>query len=221
MEISSMIQSPHDLLQGSSKKRRISSKIRTTENVNSNSSEAFYITDLLETSQLRSRTTTPLIQPSMHPIPCRRGKWGSEEWAYAQRLVQDFQAGLLPLENGTSLRTLLATALNCDPMRISKKFVGRDCIGKQLYKRNVDAVVHLSATHTADAHQQHLLDLERVFLKKVKRQPGRQPRRMKPTVEEDSAPPLPISAVTASMLDPTNLCILSLISSEAAVVPEL
>ena len=93
--------------------------------------------------------------------------------------------------------------------------------GKQLYKRNVDAVAHLSATHTADAHQQHLLDLERVFLKKVKRQPGRQPRRMKPTVEEDSAPPLPISAVTASMLDPTNLCILSLISSEAAVVPEL
>jgi hypothetical protein len=130
MEISSMIQSPHDLLQGSSKKRRISSKIRTAENVSSNSSEAFYNTDLLETSQSSSRTTTPLIQPSIHPIPCRRGKWGSEEWAYAQRLVQDFQAGLLPLENGTSLRTLLATALNCDPMRISKKFVGRDCIGE-------------------------------------------------------------------------------------------
>lgn len=47
------------------------------------------------------------------------------------RLIQEFKAGLLPLTDGTTLRTFLSIMLNCDPMRISKKFVGSNCIGKQ------------------------------------------------------------------------------------------
>jgi len=60
----------------------------------------------------------------------RRGKWTSEEEAYANRLIYEFKQGLLPLTEGTTLRTFLSKLLNCDPMRISKKFVGANCIGK-------------------------------------------------------------------------------------------
>ena len=60
----------------------------------------------------------------------RRGKWTLEEQAYADRLIRDFEAGLLPLENGATLRAYLSKKLNCDPMRISKKFAGAKCLGK-------------------------------------------------------------------------------------------
>jgi len=60
----------------------------------------------------------------------RRGKWTTEEEAYANRLIYEFKLGLLPLTDGTTLRTFLSKLLNCDPMRISKKFVGQNCIGK-------------------------------------------------------------------------------------------
>jgi hypothetical protein len=60
----------------------------------------------------------------------RRGKWSPEEQAYADRLIHDFEAGILPLENGATLRAYLSKKLNCDPMRISKKFAGDKCLGK-------------------------------------------------------------------------------------------
>lgn len=60
----------------------------------------------------------------------RRGKWTAEEEQYANRLIYEFKLGLLPLTDGTTLRTFLSKLLNCDPMRISKKFVGQNCIGK-------------------------------------------------------------------------------------------
>jgi hypothetical protein len=60
----------------------------------------------------------------------RRGKWTAEEESYANRLIYEFKLGLLPLTDGTTLRTFLSKLLNCDPMRISKKFVGQNCIGK-------------------------------------------------------------------------------------------
>jgi len=60
----------------------------------------------------------------------RRGKWTTEEENYANRLIYEFKLGLLPLTDGTTLRTFLSKLLNCDPMRISKKFVGSNCIGK-------------------------------------------------------------------------------------------
>lgn len=55
-----------------------------------------------------------------------------QEEEYANRLIQEFKSGLLPLTDGTTLRTFLSKLLNCDPMRISKKFVGSNCIGKQV-----------------------------------------------------------------------------------------
>jgi hypothetical protein len=67
---------------------------------------------------------------STEKVALRRGKWTTEEEHFALRLIEEFKAGLLPLTDGTTLRTFLSKLLNCDPMRISKKFVGDNCIGK-------------------------------------------------------------------------------------------
>lgn len=75
----------------------------------------------------------------------RRGKWTPEEEAYANRLIQEFKAGLLPLTDGTTLRTFLSKLLNCDPMRISKKFVGNNCIGKQVFRRRTAEINKLTS----------------------------------------------------------------------------
>lgn len=60
----------------------------------------------------------------------RAGKWTADEDNLANQLVTDFENGSLDdCEDGTTLRSYLARKLNCQPMRISKKFAGR-CIGK-------------------------------------------------------------------------------------------
>ena len=38
----------------------------------------------------------------------RRGKWTQEEENYANRLIHEFKLGLLPLTDGTTLRTFLS-----------------------------------------------------------------------------------------------------------------
>jgi hypothetical protein len=63
-------------------------------------------------------------------LDVRRGKWTEEEEMYALRLIAEFKEGTLPLAEGTTLRTFLSKLLRCDPMRISKKFVGNNSIGK-------------------------------------------------------------------------------------------
>ena len=78
------------------------------------------------------------------PYPLRRGKWTTEEESYANRLIHEFKSGLLPLTDGTTLRNFLSKLLNCDPMRISKKFVGNNCIGKQVFRRRVPEINRLT-----------------------------------------------------------------------------
>lgn len=63
----------------------------------------------------------------------RRGKWTVEEEAYVARVIQDFNSGFLDAPAGTTLRTYLSDKLNCDPMRITKKFTGEACIGKRVF----------------------------------------------------------------------------------------
>jgi lambda repressor-like predicted transcriptional regulator len=98
--------------------------------------------------------------------PLRRGKWTPEEEAYANRLIQEFKAGLLPLTDGTTLRTFLSKLLNCDPMRISKKFVGSNCIGKQVFRRRTADINRLTAEQIQQSRAE-LSDLERRFLERV------------------------------------------------------
>lgn len=98
--------------------------------------------------------------------PLRRGKWTPEEEAYANRLIQEFKAGLLPLTDGTTLRTFLSKLLNCDPMRISKKFVGSNCIGKQVFRRRGADVTNMSPAEIEKTRFE-LSELEKKFLDRV------------------------------------------------------
>jgi hypothetical protein len=96
----------------------------------------------------------------------RRGKWTAEEEAYANRLIQEFKGGLLPLTDGTTLRTFLSKLLNCDPMRISKKFVGGNCIGKQVFRRRTAEINRLTSEQIQQSRAE-LSELERRFLERV------------------------------------------------------
>ncbi len=62
----------------------------------------------------------------------RKGKWSIEEEEYATAIIDQFTAGNVDITEGTTLRAYLAEKLNCDPMRITKKFNGPDCLGKRV-----------------------------------------------------------------------------------------
>jgi len=63
----------------------------------------------------------------------RRGKWTFEEERFTERIIEDFSTGILDLKQGTTLRNFLSSALNCDPMRITKKYTGDYSIGKRVF----------------------------------------------------------------------------------------
>jgi hypothetical protein len=56
-----------------------------------------------------------------------------EEEEYTSRIIHHFSTGLLTLPEGTTLRSYLAEKLNCDPMRITKKYAGASCLGKRVF----------------------------------------------------------------------------------------
>jgi len=72
-------------------------------------------------------------KPKKSKANLRKGKWTAEEEEYTTRIIQHFRTGLLALPNGHTLRSFLAEKLNCDPMRITKKFSGASCLGKRVY----------------------------------------------------------------------------------------
>eukprot|EP01041_Mallomonas_annulata_P004580 gene4580-9102_t len=94
----------------------------------------------------------------------RKGKWTDEEEKYTKRLISAFNQGLLSLSAGTTLRCFLSEKLNCDPMRISKKFAGSSCIGKQVYNP-CDPTPE--TTELMKSVQDEINHLEELFLAKV------------------------------------------------------
>ena len=56
-----------------------------------------------------------------------------EEEEYTTRIIHYFSTGLLTLPEGSTLRSYLADKLNCDPMRITKKYAGASCLGRRAY----------------------------------------------------------------------------------------
>ncbi len=72
----------------------------------------------------------PTHQGKMH---MRRGKWTIEEERYAQKIIECFDAGIINIKEGTTLRSCLSLYLSCDGMRISKKFSGKSCLGKRVF----------------------------------------------------------------------------------------
>ena len=93
----------------------------------------------------------------------RSGKWIPEEEEYCNRLVEEFTEGLIPLQEGVTLRSVLSRFLRCDPMRISKRFTGSNSIGKRVYKRDMDAVANLKPGYLANTRRE-LAALEQVYL---------------------------------------------------------
>ncbi|OQS04400.1 hypothetical protein THRCLA_03357 [Thraustotheca clavata] len=69
-------------------------------------------------------------------MPLRRGAWSQEENQYAQKLIELFTQGHMPIMEGTPLRSFLAMALHCHTMRISKKFVRDSSVGKITFRRD-------------------------------------------------------------------------------------
>lgn len=96
------------------------------------------------------------------PSSLRRGKWTQEEEDFANKIIHDFKHGKLPLAEGTTLRTFLSKVLNCDPMRISKKFVGKNCVGKQVFRGS-----HSVAVENFDYDNSELAELEKKFFSKL------------------------------------------------------
>jgi hypothetical protein len=60
----------------------------------------------------------------------RKGKWSADEHKYANMMMKQFQMGALPLVDGLHLRGFIANLLQCDPLRVTKKYSGH-AIGKQ------------------------------------------------------------------------------------------
>lgn len=96
----------------------------------------------------------------------RKGKWTAEEEKYTNKVIEVFNAGLLKLgdhEKGITLRAYLADKLECDPMRITKKYTGASCLGKRVYHydpANVNAA-------EAEKARVELEELEKAFHEKL------------------------------------------------------
>lgn len=97
------------------------------------------------------------------PLTLHQGKWTPEEEEYVECLIAEFRSGQLPLAEGTSLRIFLSKMLNCNPMRISKKFVNSNYNGKQLYVRKPNTLPQEEVVK----RRERLQELEKKFLKRV------------------------------------------------------
>lgn len=97
----------------------------------------------------------------------RRGKWTVEEETYVARVIQDFNSGFLNAPAGTTLRSYLSEKLQCDPMRITKKFTGDSCIGKRVFH---PAVRNPSNAAAIDKAQAELESLERRWRRRLEMQ---------------------------------------------------
>lgn len=79
-------------------------------------------------NMIEVKTPDELLAPK-----ARRGKWTAEEEIFVERIVEDFNLGILDVQQGTTLRNFLSCVLNCDPMRITKKYTGNSSIGKRAF----------------------------------------------------------------------------------------
>lgn len=108
---------------------------------------------------------------ALSDMPVRKGKWTRQEENYTACLIRDFRTGMLGVPEGTTLRCHLAKALRCDPMRITKKFAGREAIGKQVYRRyrpsSADMQDLATKFHAATLARNNL---RRAFLERVRAQ---------------------------------------------------
>lgn len=97
----------------------------------------------------------------------RKGKWTLEEENYTNKIIEMFNNSLLQLpseSNGITLRTYLAEKLNCDPMRITKKYAGASCLGKRVYHATLNNKANSEVLAKVQAE---LAELEMKFKEKI------------------------------------------------------
>lgn len=66
-------------------------------------------------------------------------------------MIQDFNSGFLNAPAGYTLRSYLSDKLQCDPMRITKKFTGESCIGKRVFHPAVRSAANSGSIDKAQA----------------------------------------------------------------------
>jgi hypothetical protein len=77
----------------------------------------------------------------------RAGIWSESEYAYAILLANCFKAGLFgDVAPGSSLRQWLALQLNCDVMRVSKKFRKSKVLSPHRYSINWEKLRLMTAS---------------------------------------------------------------------------
>jgi len=92
------------------------------------------VTPVVAPAAAQPRTTRPRPDDGQ-----RVGTWRGEERQYVTEVILRFGEGRLPnVPDNTSLRVLLSNVLNCSPMRISKKFSGRNALPSGRYRRAAD-----------------------------------------------------------------------------------
>jgi len=64
-----------------------------------------------------SKGTTKAAPASASTEKLHAGKWTRVEEEYVEALMEEFSAGTLDLQEGTTLRSFLAQKLNCKPKR--------------------------------------------------------------------------------------------------------
>lgn len=105
-----------------------------------------------------------LMSKDCTPSTLRTGKWTREEELFTNRMISDFQDGVLEdCEEGCTLRCYLANKLHCSPMRISKKLAGLR-MGKSVFRRKTPSNPDYNP-NAGEISSAALLQLEREFNK--------------------------------------------------------
>lgn len=88
----------------------------------------------------------------------RKGKWSTDEHKYANMMMKQFQLGALPLVDGLHLRGFISSLLQCDPLRVTKKYSGH-AIGKQnffyQYRKNYCYNLHIKLQKRVSSLRNH------------------------------------------------------------------
>lgn len=114
----------------------------------------------------------------------RRGKWSNEEEAYCMKMIQLFNQGLLPIQSGTTLRSYLSKQLQCNPMRVTKKFSGSSCIGKQIFQPCDETSVNMELIKRGELE---LNKLENTFRSRIKYSNSSKRRKSVSVINDDSS----------------------------------
>jgi len=105
-----------------------------------------------------------------------------EEEEYTSRIIHYFNTGLLTLPEGATLRSYLADKLNCDPMRVTKKYAGASCLGRRVYHFRDRMHPTISEIQLAKQELDHLEHRFRMRIERGHASPPPQPRALPPAV---------------------------------------